>query len=120
MQKTRKIFIAVLIMVGGLFSTLLAQNEKSQNVKVRFRNNSIAFRKITIITYFPTEWAGNSTEGLVLAPYFSTVKKYAVGTKIYFADKKQVGIVMSGNKLNETPFMVIKAEDEGKTFNIFK
>lgn len=119
MQKTRKIFIAVLILVGGLFSTLLAQNEKLQEVKVRFRNNSIAFRKVTIITYFPIE-AGNSTEGLVLAPYFSTVKKYAIGTKIYFADKKQVGIVMSGNKLNGIPFMVVKAEDEGKTFNIFK
>jgi hypothetical protein len=118
MHTTRKIFAVILLLVS-LFSTILAQNDKPQNVKVRFRNNSIAFRKVTIITYFPTE-AGNSTEGLVLAPYFSTVKKYAVGTKIYFADKKQVGIVMSGDKLNGTPFMVVKAEDEGKTFNIFK
>lgn len=120
MQKTRKIVITALILVGSVFSTLLAQNEKLQEVKVRFRNNSIAFRKVTIITYFPTEWAGNSTEGLVLAPYFSTVKKYAVGTKIYLANKEQVDIVMSGNKLSGTPFMVVKAEDEGKTFNIFK
>lgn len=118
MNTTRKIFISVLLLVG-LFSTILAQDDKLQNVKVRFRNNSIAFRKVTIITYFPIE-AGNSTEGLVLAPYFSTIKTYMIGTKIYFADRKQVGIVMSGNKLSGTPFMVVKAEDEGKTFNIFK
>jgi hypothetical protein len=118
MNATRKIFVAIILLIG-LFSTILAQTEKVQNVQIRFRNNSIIFRKVTIITYFPIE-AGNSTEGLVLAPYFSTVKKYAVGTKIYLADKKQVGIVMSGNRLEGQPFLVVKAEDEGKTFNIFK
>ncbi len=118
MHTARKIFVVILLLVG-LFSTILAQNEKSQNVKIRFRNNSIIFRKVTIITYFPIE-AGNGTEGLVLAPYFSTVKKYAVGTRIYLANSKQVDIVMSGKSLEGIPFLVVKAEDEGKTFNIFK
>jgi len=119
MNAARKIFAITAFIFIALVSTAQAQAEKIENVKVRFRNNSIVFRKVTIITYFPIK-TGNSTTGMVLAPYFSTAKEYMVGTKIYFADRKQIDTVMGGNRLEGKPFLVIKAEDEGKTFDIFE
>lgn len=123
MNVKRKI-ATLLIFALASVSILWAQTESSKvekipTVKVRFRNNSIVFRHVTIITYFPAQ-EGNSTEGVLLAPYTGKTKTYEVGTKIYFANSKQVDTVMSGKKLEGVPFMVIKAEDEGKIFNIFK
>lgn len=125
MNAKRKIFI-ILVLWGSLLASLSAQQtahtkaEEMQKVKIRFRNNSIVFRKVTIVTYFPIDLGGNSTEGMVLMPYSSTTKIYKVGTKIYLANSTQVDTVMNGKKLGGTPFLVVKAEDEGKTFNIFK
>lgn len=123
MNVKRKI-AALLIFMLASASVLWAQTEptkveKIPTVKVRFRNNSIVFRHVTIVTYLPVQ-EGNGTEGVLLAPYSGKTKTYEVGTKVYFANSKQVDTVMSGKKLEGVPFMVIKAEDEGKTFNIFK
>ena len=41
------------------------------------------------------------------------------GTKIYLANSEQVNTVMSGAKISDQPpFLVVKKEDEGKSFNI--
>ena len=39
------------------------------------------------------------------------------GTKLYLANQKQVDIVMGGKSIdNGKPFLVIKKEDDNKTF----
>ncbi len=121
MSNTKRIF-ALLCLCLSLSAVGLGQTENPQplqQVKITFRNNSIVFRKVTLVTYFPIE-PGNSTEGKVLAPYSSITKTYPVGTKVYLANGKQVEVVMSGKRLEDKPFLTVTAEDEGKTFNIFK
>lgn len=89
-------------------------------VTVRFRNNSLLPHKIMLITYRPDE-TGNGTQGIMLMPQGSTTQKLPVGTKVYFADDKQVDIVMSGQRIDGSkPFLVVRKEDGGKTINIFR
>lgn len=89
-------------------------------VTVRFRNNSMMPRKISIITYRPDE-AGNGTKIMMLMPMGNTKQELPVGTKVYFADEKQVDSVMSGQRIDGSkPFLVVKKEDKGKTINIFR
>ncbi|MCX6216849.1 hypothetical protein [Spirosoma sp.] len=89
-------------------------------VMVRFRNNSLIPRKVMLISYKPDE-AGNGTQGIMLLPYSSTTQTFPVGTKVYFADSEQVDIVMSGKRIDEdTPFLTVRKENKGKTFNIFR
>ncbi|MBC8110796.1 MAG: hypothetical protein H7Y04_07030 [Verrucomicrobia bacterium] len=120
MQTIPKMSIAFIIAFG--FTTAVFGQEKSalKQVSIRFQNNSILFRHVTLVTYWSETATDNATEGVVLAPYFTTKKTYQVGTQVYFANHKQVDVVMSGKRLQGTPFMVVKAEDEGKTFKIFK
>ncbi|AKD56184.1 hypothetical protein [Spirosoma radiotolerans] len=89
-------------------------------VTVRFRNNSLLPHKIMLITYRPDE-TGNGTQGIMLMPQGSTTQKLPVGTKVYFADAKQVNVVMSGQRIDGSkPFLVVKKEDGGKTIDIFR
>jgi hypothetical protein len=120
-MSVNKKIAAVLFLVLSLSVATLAQNQapNPEMVKVSFRNNSIVFRKVTLVTYLPTE-TGNGTRGIVMAPYASTSESYPVGTKIYFANRRQVAVVMSGKPLSDEPFLVVKPEHEGKTFSIFK
>lgn len=91
----------------------------AHEITVRFRNNTIKFQKVYLITYAPGE-PGNSTNIFTLAPYAFTSRKLAVGTRVYFANDKQVGVVMSGQPLTDKPFLVVRKEDNGKLFNIFE
>lgn len=89
-------------------------------VTVRFRNNSLLPRKIMLITYRPDE-TGNGTQGIMLMPQGSTTQKLPIGTKVYFADKKQVDIVMSGQRIDGSkPFLIVRKEDRGRTIDIFR
>ncbi|RYF52566.1 MAG: hypothetical protein EOO39_42105, partial [Cytophagaceae bacterium] len=89
-------------------------------VTVRFRNNSLLPHKVMIITYRPDE-TGNGTQGIMLMPKGSTTQKLPIGTKVYFADDKQVDIVMSGQRIDGSkPFLIVKKEDRGKTIDIFR
>lgn len=97
----------------------VASNLVEHEVTVRFRNNSIKFQKVALITYKPGE-PGNSTNIFTIAPYAFTSRKFVVGTRVYFASDKQVGVVMSGKPLTDKPFLVVKKEDSGKVFNIFE
>ncbi|GAB2534768.1 hypothetical protein [Spirosoma aerophilum] len=92
----------------------------SNTVTVRFRNNSLLPHKVMLITYRPDE-PGNGTQGIMLMPYSSTSQKLPVGTKVYFADSRQVDVVMSGKRIDEgKPFMTVQKSDDGKSFNIFQ
>ena len=88
-------------------------------ITVRFRNNSIKFQKVALITYKPDEQS-NNTNIFKMAPYAFTSQKFPVGTRVYFANNKQVDVVMSGQPLTDKPFLVVRKEDSGKLFNIFE
>lgn len=104
--------------------TLLTKPEKTTNasnslVIIRFRNNSLMPRKVSLITYRPSE-AGNETQIMMLMPMGNTKQELPVGTKVYFADEKQVDVVMSGQRIDGSkPFLVVQKSDAGKIINIF-
>ncbi len=88
-------------------------------VRIRLRNNSLWFKKVTLISYRPDE-TGNGTNGFLLAPYASSQRAYPAGTRLYLADAGQVETVMSGQRLSGKPFLTVSAGDEGKTFPLFR
>jgi hypothetical protein len=88
-----------------------------ETVYVKFKNNSILFNNVKLIAYQPGI-PGNSTEGLMLRPFEIIKKKFQIGTRIYFANAVQVDTVMSGNPLRGKPFLLVKKDDAGKTFDI--
>lgn len=94
-------------------------NLTGRAVRLRFRNNSLWFKKVALITYKPDE-QGNETNIVTLAPYASLVRHFPIGTRVYFASDPQVAVVMSGKPLRDEPFLVVSAEDDGTTFPIFK
>ena len=121
MQTLQKSIFSAVVLLLVLLTTqnqAVAQDTQKKEITVKFQNNSIIFRKVTLVSYYPSG-SGNSTEGMVLAPYFSVSKTFEEGTKIYFASNKQIDVVMSGKKIEDKPFLIIKLEDAGKTFKIF-
>jgi len=91
----------------------------ADEITVRFRNNSISFRKVALITYKPGE-EGNGTSIFTMSPYAVTKRTFPVGTKVYFADDQQVSTVMNGDRIDtRKPFLVVKRSDAGFTYNIF-
>jgi Putative auto-transporter adhesin, head GIN domain len=87
-------------------------------ISIKLKNNSMFPFKATVITYRPDE-EGNGTSGFMLMP-MATKKFYIpVGTKFYIATEAQINTVMSGAKItNQQPFLTVKKEDDGKTFNL--
>jgi hypothetical protein len=97
-----------------------APRPATPTVTLHFRNNSIGFRKVALISYAPGE-TENSASLFTLAPYASTRRRFPAGTRIYFADGKQVDQVMSGKSINgQKPFLVVEPGDHGETFDIFE
>ncbi|MBD0260786.1 MAG: hypothetical protein ICV83_34130 [Cytophagales bacterium] len=97
-----------------------APRTEAKTVTLHFRNNRIGFRKVALISYAPGE-TGNDASVFTLAPYASTRRSFPAGTRIYFADGKQVDQVMSGKSINgQKPFLVVAPEDHGETFDIFE
>ncbi len=96
------------------------QNGIIQKVKISLKNNSALPRKFMIITYQPSDNGGNGTNGMLIMPTFSKDFELEVGTRIFIADSQQVDTVMGGKRLAGTPFLTVKAEDNGKTFGLNK
>lgn len=89
-----------------------------KNVTVRLRNPSLLPRKVALISYEPGE-IGNSTSIFTMGPKGTTSFRFPVGTKLYTANDEQVGVVMSGKRIDsEKPFLTVKAEDAGKAFDV--
>jgi hypothetical protein len=87
-------------------------------IAFKLKNNRLLPAKVTVIWYQPGE-TGNGTTAFILLPGGSRIYRFAEGTKIYLASQQQVNTVMSGASLiAETPFLVVKKEDAGKTFKI--
>jgi hypothetical protein len=116
--------LAATLFTTTSFTTPAFAQEKAvqskQNTEVAFtlRNASLLPKKITLVSYSPGE-TGNGTYGFVMMPKGNKRVYYAVGTKLYLADGKQVDVVMSGKRIDASkPFMIVKAEDANKSFDI--
>jgi hypothetical protein len=96
------------------------QNVGIEKVKISLKNNGVLPRKFMVITYQPSNNGGNGTSGMLLMPTFSKEFEVEVGTRIFIADSQQVDTVMGGKPLTGTPFLTVKAEDNGKTFGLNK
>ena len=91
---------------------------KNEMVSFKLKNNSLLPASVTLISYRPDE-KGNGTMGFTLISFGSKKFKFPVGSKIYLADSEQVNTVMSGKTItDQTPFLLVKKEDDGKSFNI--
>ncbi len=109
------VFSLVLVFCSSI--PAIAQTE-AITYTIKLKNNTLLPKKLTVITYTPGE-TGNSTMGTLIAPGFSKSYKFKEGTKVYLASGEQVDIVMSGKRIdNDKPFLVVKKEDDGKSFNI--
>jgi len=111
----RRIFLTILFLTC-LKVVSNAQNTQPATVTVKLKNSSFLPKKVTIITYQPGD-TGNGTVQVTMMPKAAKTLRYEEGTRIYLADAKQVGVVMSGKRIDkEKPFLVVKEEDAGKTF----
>ncbi len=95
-----------------------SNSDNSERISFKIKNNSLLPAKVTLISYQPGK-SGNGTNGFMVISFGSKTFSYPVGTKIYLANSEQVNTVMSGAKISDqTPFLIVKKEDEGKSFNI--
>jgi uncharacterized membrane protein YphA (DoxX/SURF4 family) len=117
-KSTRAIF-APALMIGLLLlgiNSAQAQTTQDSQVSFKIKNASILPRKLSVISYEPGN-TGNGTQGFYLMPGMSKAFKFRAGARIYIATQKQVNVVMSGKRIDkDEPFLVVKKEDEGKTF----
>jgi hypothetical protein len=88
------------------------------DITVSFRNNSLWFKRITLISYKSDE-AANGAYIFTLAPYTASRRRFPAGTRLYIADQKQADLVMSGGHLENAPFLLVRQEHQGQTFDIF-
>jgi hypothetical protein len=97
-----------------------AQNTTSpaDGIVFKLKNNRMLPSKVKLISYEPAE-TGNDTHVFWLLPGGTKKFKFAAGTKLYLANSKQVGTVMSGARISdELPFLTVSQEDAGKVFDI--
>lgn len=108
------------IVVLSFFVTsgIIAQSGESQLVKFYLKNTGLLPKKITLISYSPGV-PGNGTNGYILFPSIKKSVAYEVGTKLYLANSKQVGVVMSGKRIDaDKPFWVVSANDANKIIKV--
>ncbi len=97
---------------------LSAQTTKNKLINFYLKNATLLPKKVTIISYSPGV-AGNGTNGYILFPGVKKSLSYTVGTKLYIANSKQVGVVMSGNRIDkDQPFLVVSDRNANKTFKV--
>jgi hypothetical protein len=113
--KMYKLLFAILSVLF-LQTELNAQTEKPRLIEFSLKNSSLLPKKITIISYQPGD-EGNGTEQVTMLPKSAKKLTFREGTKVYLADTEQVGVVMSGKRIDQDkPFLVVRKEDAGKTF----
>ncbi|GAA4316855.1 hypothetical protein [Flaviaesturariibacter amylovorans] len=111
-MKRSLLFLIVSFSVG----IVSAQEGQTSNVKFSIKNSSILPKKVTIISYAPGE-SQNGTEQITMWPKSVKALYFKAGTRVYLASSKQVGLVMSGKRIDQDkPFLVVSKESESKTF----
>ncbi len=100
-------------------SQIESKRQTQREIEFQFQNNSLLPRKVTLVSYEPSE-TGNGTESFMMAPFATRQKKYPIGTAIYIASGDQTNQVMRGGKLTGRPFLTVSARDEGRTVKLNK
>jgi hypothetical protein len=110
----KKYILSALLCLVTLFVS--SQENNNRRIAIKFRNASVLPKKIAFISYEPNA-TGNGTTIAVLMPFCSKKMRFKPGTKIYIATPDQVNTVMGGKRIdNDTPFLIVKKENRGKTF----
>ncbi len=110
--------LLITISLCGYSQTANSLQNKPAFIAFKLKNYYVLPAKVTVISYRPDQ-PGNGTNGFLLIPYGSKSLRFPAGTKIYLANSQQVNTVMSGATITEqVPFLVVKKEDSGKSFNI--
>lgn len=99
-------------------SWVTAQTQEPKQVSVYLKNVRLLPKKVTLISYSPNE-TGNGTNGYILFPGVKKLITYPIGTKLYLASSKQVGVVMSGNRIDkDPPLFIVSASDANKIIKV--
>jgi len=108
-----------IIFVSLLFSLVLSFTFSQQTkslVTLRFKNGSLLPRKLTVISYAPSE-TGNGTQGFFLWPLGTKELTYQEGTRLYLADQKTVDVIMDGKSINDKKaFLIVEKKHNGQVF----
>ncbi len=114
----KKIILLFALLTAIFTTAVFAQSKSDKMVTLYFKNINFYPKKFTLISYAPNE-TGNGTNGYFIFPGFKKTVNYKVGTKIYLASDEQVGVVMSGKRIDaENPFLVVAETDQNKTFSL--
>lgn len=101
-----------------LTQMIIAQTEAPKMINFYLKNTQLLPKKVTLIGYSPGV-SGNSTYGYILFPGIKRAVSYTVGTKLYLASSRQVGVVMSGNRIDkDPPFLVVGASNANKIIKV--
>ncbi len=99
-------------------SWVTAQTQEPKQIRFYLKNVQLLPKKVTLISYSPNI-TGNGTNGYILFPGIKRSVSYPIGTKLYLASSTQVGVVMSGNRIDkDPPFLVVSASDAFKIFKV--
>ncbi len=113
-----RILLKVVMMIFVMLQTVNLYAQSTEMVNVKFRNNSFMPKKVTFISYSPNE-QGNATISYLIMPGFSKTIKYTEGTKVYIANKAQVGTVMNGKRIdNQQAFLFVKKAGSNKVVKL--
>jgi hypothetical protein len=118
-MKTAIKFSVTITLALGLIYNSFSQMVHEKPINLKFKNNRLIFSKVNLLAYRPNENGRNEFNSFVMMPFSTKTTAYPVGTKIYFANSKQIDVVMGGKSVNDKPFMIVSKEDEGKTFKIY-
>jgi hypothetical protein len=89
---------------------MLGYSQNNPSISFKLKNSSIFPKNITLISYMPGD-SGNGTQGVWMWPGSTKEFNFKEGTKLYFANRKQVSTVMSGSRIDtEKPFLVVAKE----------
>jgi hypothetical protein len=111
-MKSKLFFLAL------LFSASISYSQTNETVSFKLKNRAFWFKKVVLISYTPDE-AGNGTRVFWMLPKDSKAFRFEAGTKLYLANQRQVGIVMSGDRIdNEKPFLVVTRDIARKSVKL--
>ncbi|MEO6038875.1 MAG: hypothetical protein ABIQ93_10710 [Saprospiraceae bacterium] len=118
----KHLFLAALLLLTACMQSKPTADDNRGGVNglvpVKVWNNSLLPHHYVLIGYNPGE-RGNWTNGVFLLPGTYHTFRCPVGTKIYRANRKQVGTVMGGGSIyKDQPLIAVKAEDAGKSFRL--
>lgn len=94
-----------------------------QEVPIYLRNNSLRFRSLALVVYYPESSQADSwywSQGAVYLPFTSKKLTVGVGTRIYGVPQNELDdfVKDEGRLPDRKPLLEVTAADAGKTFDL--